>query len=524
MIAEIDAARKDHDTLGGVVEIRAFRLSSRPRIAHRAAAAPRRPARGGRPRHPGHEGRRDRRRLGERRAPRLRGARRAGVRRRLPPRDQPRRRARGRHDERRDRRRAHRHEAAADADEAAAHGDARHPRARDRARRALGHDGRRARRRSSAEAVVAFELARAAREKFGGDSVGDMLAAHAAYLARIPWQRPGLHRAHEPPDALVGFMGAGKSTVGACSPRRAACRSPTPTRPSSRRGRTRDPRRSSQADGEPGPSAPASAAWWRGSSPPAEPAWWRSAAAPCSTPPTRELLARDGRTSCGSTSTPTPPGRGWPDERDASTCGATRRASAPLHAERRAVYAAAADVARRRRRPRRTRSRPPRCATRRWCGRRPGAAAGARRRPARAVLVADAAVADRLPAGNCRRIARGRGRGGGQDRRAPLDALWQALADAELERRDVVVAVGGGTVTDAAGFAAATFRRGIAWIAVPTTLVGQVDAAIGGKTAINVAAKNDVGAFHLPERVVARPASCWRRCRRASGRPGSPRS
>ena len=80
-----------------------------------------------------------------------------------------------------------------------------------------------------------------------------------------------------------------------------------------------------------------------------------------------------------------------------------------------------------------------------------------------------------------------------------------ALAAAELERRDVVVAIGGGTVTDVAGFAAATFRRGLAWIAAPTTLVGQVDAAIGGKTAINVAAKNDVGAFHLPEGVVADP-------------------
>jgi 3-dehydroquinate synthetase len=68
-----------------------------------------------------------------------------------------------------------------------------------------------------------------------------------------------------------------------------------------------------------------------------------------------------------------------------------------------------------------------------------------------------------------------------------------------------VVAVGGGAITDVAGFAAATFRRGLAWIAVPTTLVGQVDAAIGGKTAIDVAAKNDVGAFHLPEVVIADP-------------------
>ncbi len=88
---------------------------------------------------------------------------------------------------------------------------------------------------------------------------------------------------------------------------------------------------------------------------------------------------------------------------------------------------------------------------------------------------------------------------------AGVERLWRALADARLERRDVVVAIGGGTITDVAGFAAASFRRGISWIAVPTTIVGQVDAAIGGKTGINVAAKNDVGAFHLPEAVVCDP-------------------
>jgi shikimate kinase/3-dehydroquinate synthase len=96
---------------------------------------------------------------------------------------------------------------------------------------------------------------------------------------------------------------------------------------------------------------------------------------------------------------------------------------------------------------------------------------------------------------------------GGEDAKsvAGIERLWRALADARLERRDVVVAIGGGTVTDVAGFAAASFRRGIGWIAVPTTIVGQVDAAIGGKTGINVAAKNDVGAFHLPEAVVCDP-------------------
>ncbi len=96
---------------------------------------------------------------------------------------------------------------------------------------------------------------------------------------------------------------------------------------------------------------------------------------------------------------------------------------------------------------------------------------------------------------------------GGEDAKtvAGLERLWRALGEADLERRDLVVAAGGGTVTDVAGFAAATFRRGLGWVAVPTTLLGQVDAAIGGKTAINVGAKNDVGAFHLPEAVLADP-------------------
>jgi shikimate kinase/3-dehydroquinate synthase len=88
---------------------------------------------------------------------------------------------------------------------------------------------------------------------------------------------------------------------------------------------------------------------------------------------------------------------------------------------------------------------------------------------------------------------------------AGLDRLWRALAARELERADVVAVAGGGSVTDVGGFAAATFRRGLPWIAVPSTLVGQVDAAIGGKTAINVAAKNDVGAFWQPASVLCDP-------------------
>ena len=88
---------------------------------------------------------------------------------------------------------------------------------------------------------------------------------------------------------------------------------------------------------------------------------------------------------------------------------------------------------------------------------------------------------------------------------AGLERLWRALAERELERGDVIVCAGGGSVTDVGGFAAATFRRGLPWLAVPSTLVGQVDAAIGGKTAINVAAKNDVGAFWQPRRVLCDP-------------------
>lgn len=82
---------------------------------------------------------------------------------------------------------------------------------------------------------------------------------------------------------------------------------------------------------------------------------------------------------------------------------------------------------------------------------------------------------------------------------ATLDELCERLAGVKLSRHDVVVAVGGGAVTDLAGFAAAIYLRGVALIQVPTSLMGQVDAAIGGKTAVNLAAgKNLVGAFHQP--------------------------
>jgi 3-dehydroquinate synthetase len=87
---------------------------------------------------------------------------------------------------------------------------------------------------------------------------------------------------------------------------------------------------------------------------------------------------------------------------------------------------------------------------------------------------------------------------------AAVDRLWQEL---RLDRRGTIVALGGGCTTDAAGFAAAAYLRGIAWTPVPTSLVAQVDAAIGGKTAIDLPqGKNLVGAFHWPDRTIVDPA------------------
>jgi len=87
-----------------------------------------------------------------------------------------------------------------------------------------------------------------------------------------------------------------------------------------------------------------------------------------------------------------------------------------------------------------------------------------------------------------------------------LGRLLGALDDAGIDRDGHVLAVGGGVVTDLAGLAAALHRRGVPWTAVPTTLVGQVDAALGGKTAIDFhGGKNGVGTFHFPQAVLVDP-------------------
>ncbi|OGW81150.1 MAG: 3-dehydroquinate synthase [Omnitrophica bacterium RIFCSPLOWO2_12_FULL_44_17] len=84
-----------------------------------------------------------------------------------------------------------------------------------------------------------------------------------------------------------------------------------------------------------------------------------------------------------------------------------------------------------------------------------------------------------------------------------LKSLWKKMADIGLDRSSALLALGGGVVGDLAGFAAATYMRGISVVQVPTTLLAQVDSAIGGKTGMDLyQVKNIVGAFHQPRMVI----------------------
>src|SRR5262249_22469322 len=85
-----------------------------------------------------------------------------------------------------------------------------------------------------------------------------------------------------------------------------------------------------------------------------------------------------------------------------------------------------------------------------------------------------------------------------------LEKVFDALLKARCGRDTTLVALGGGVIGDLAGFAAATYQRGVQYIQVPTTLLSQVDSAVGGKTAINhPLGKNMIGAFHQPRLVLA---------------------
>ncbi len=130
----------------------------------------------------------------------------------------------------------------------------------------------------------------------------------------------------------------------------------------------------------------------------------------------------------------------------------------------------------------------------------------------RAFVIADAPVAERYLAPLSEGLA-DRGLGvvhlgvpEGEEAKSPavMNALHRQLATQEAHRDDPVVALGGGAVGDLAGFVAATYMRGVPFVQVPTTLTAQVDAAIGGKTGVNLPeGKNLVGAFHQPVAVLA---------------------
>lgn len=129
-------------------------------------------------------------------------------------------------------------------------------------------------------------------------------------------------------------------------------------------------------------------------------------------------------------------------------------------------------------------------------------------------VIADETVWDRLG----ERLARGLG---GEDwtllatplgeprkRLETVERLCQQLHGAGADRRSVVVALGGGVLGDVAGFVAAVYMRGIDFVQVPTTLLAQVDASVGGKTGVNLSSgKNLVGAFHQPRGVLIDPAT-----------------
>ena len=91
---------------------------------------------------------------------------------------------------------------------------------------------------------------------------------------------------------------------------------------------------------------------------------------------------------------------------------------------------------------------------------------------------------------------------------ATVEKLWGEFLSAGLDRGSTVLALGGGVISDLAGFAAAAYLRGVSWVAAPTTLLGMVDASLGGKTGVDLPqGKNLVGAFHAPRLVLADPVT-----------------
>lgn len=88
-----------------------------------------------------------------------------------------------------------------------------------------------------------------------------------------------------------------------------------------------------------------------------------------------------------------------------------------------------------------------------------------------------------------------------------VNLLWDYFLDSQVERSSTIIALGGGVLTDLVGFAAATFLRGVQWVAIPTSLLAMVDASLGGKTGVDLPqGKNLVGAFYPPRLVISDPS------------------
>ena len=357
-----------------------------------------------------------------------------------------------------------------------------------------------------AEAAVAWELARAAHEKFGGDSVGDFVAR----LARVPRAHPMVLNALDRHVVLIGFMGAGKTTLGRELARAARPRVPRP-RPRDRGARRQDdPRalRGARGGGLPqdrGARRPRGARRARAGGDRARRRRGDDAGEPRGDP--------RARSRCSATSICDTAWFGC-----ATRAGRSRRTRTQfraLYEERQPIYREVADAV----------VTDVESAVLAAAGVHHGAGSldllgelvpG----DGPVALVADAHVmgiyGPRAQQALGDRLTTTHELPSGEEAKAVgvLRRLWSEL---RLDRDGTLVALGGGCTTDVAGFAAATYLRGVPWAAVPTTLVGQVDAAIGGKTAIDIPeGKNLVGAFHWPARVVI-DERCSRRCPSASG-------
>jgi len=97
------------------------------------------------------------------------------------------------------------------------------------------------------------------------------------------------------------------------------------------------------------------------------------------------------------------------------------------------------------------------------------------------------------------------------------------LAERHLDRSSALVAVGGGVIGDLAGFAAASYLRGIGYYQVPTTLLAMVDSSVGGKTGINLKAGKNLLVPFTSRAASSSPRSYWPRCRRANSPPAWPK-